>query len=125
MSLTPEQAKALISNIGLDEKVIEVVCKNKKLVAKLGSIVEMAGGKADKTQGNLLYTLSTKLPPTQDPWVKSFVDSIMNGKWNRVMQVDEAIDFLKLKLIQHGDTYVINQDEFDLATGVGINVTDE
>jgi hypothetical protein len=49
MSLTPEQAKALISNIGLDEKVIEVVCKNKKLVAKLGSIVEMAGGKADKT----------------------------------------------------------------------------
>ena len=49
----------------------------------------------------------------------------MNGKWNRVMQVDEAIDFLKLKLIQHGDTNVINQDEFDLATGVGINVTDE
>ena len=85
MSITPEQAKALIANIGLDEKVIEVVCKNKKLVAKLGSIIEMAGGKSDKNQGNLLYALSTKLPPTQDPWVKSFVDSIMSGKWSKVM----------------------------------------
>jgi len=41
----------------------------------------MAGGKATKTQGNLLYALSTKLPPTQDDFTKNFVENIMNDKW--------------------------------------------
>jgi len=44
----------------------------------------MAGGKADKTQGNLLYALSTKLPPTLDQYTKSFVDCIMQNKWAKV-----------------------------------------
>ena len=35
--------------ISLDEKVIASITKNKKVDAKLGAIVDMAGGKADKT----------------------------------------------------------------------------
>lgn len=50
--------------IGLDEKVIKAISGNKKVVTKLSAIVDMAGGKAEKAQGNLLYSLSTKLPPT-------------------------------------------------------------
>ena len=62
--MEPAQAKEVFSKINLDEKVIDSIIKNKKVVAKLTNIIALAGGSAEKTQGNLLYTLSTKLPPT-------------------------------------------------------------
>ena len=61
-----DQAIATFAVIQLDEKVIDSIRKNKKVVAKLSHIIQLAGGKSDKAQGNLLYALSTKLPPTQD-----------------------------------------------------------
>ena len=70
--------------INLDEKVIASISKNKKVVAKLTNIIGLAGGKSEKGQGNLLYALSTKLPLTQEPWVKHFVDQIMQNKWTKV-----------------------------------------
>ena len=48
----------------------------------------------------------------------------MANKWNRVMQIDEAIEFLKSKLASVGASYVIDQKEFDYASGVGIVVTE-
>jgi hypothetical protein len=47
----------LEASINLDEKLITDICKNKKIVAKLSAIIELAGGKADKLQGNLLFVL--------------------------------------------------------------------
>jgi hypothetical protein len=64
-----EEVKHKFESINLDPKVIESISKNKKLVARLALIVDLAGGKADKSQGNLLYTISSKLPPTQDPYI--------------------------------------------------------
>ena len=54
----------ILAAIKLDEKDIANISKNKKIVAKLTSIIQLAGGKAEKLQGNLLYALSTKLPPS-------------------------------------------------------------
>jgi hypothetical protein len=48
----------------------------------------------------------------------------MANKWNRVMQIDEAIEFLKAKLASVGSSYVIDQKEFDFASGVGIVITE-
>ena len=110
--------------INLDEKVIDSIRKNKKVVAKLTNIIQIAGGKADKAQGNLLYALSTKLPPSQDPWVNSFVEQIMSNNWTKMMQLEEAITFMKEKLAANGDKYVVDKKEFELASGVGINVTE-
>lgn len=120
-----EQAKTLFAAINLDEKVIAVIIKNKKLVAKLGNIVTIAGGKAEKSQGNLLYALSTKLPPTQDAYVESFVAQIMNNNWTKVMQLEEGIEFLKARLVKEGGEYKINQKEFEDASGVGVVVTED
>jgi Glutaminyl-tRNA synthetase, non-specific RNA binding region part 1 len=33
-------------------------------VTRLSNVVDLAGGNASKTQGNLLYNLATKLPLT-------------------------------------------------------------
>lgn len=40
------------------------------------------------------------------------------------MQIDEAIEFLKAKLASVGSNYVIDQKEFDFASGVGIVITE-
>ena len=40
------------------------------------------------------------------------------------MQIDEAIEFLKSKLAAVGSNYVIDQNEFDFASGVGVVVTE-
>ena len=120
-----EDSKKLFQAIELDDKVIESISKNKKVVAKLSNIIGLAGGKAEKTQGNLLYALSTKLLPTQDGYTQSFVDCIMSKKWTKVQQLEEAIAFLKSKLSAEGDKYVINQAEFEEASGVGIVCTEE
>ena len=119
-----EEVKHKFEAINLDPKVIESISKNKKLVARLALIVDLAGGKADKSQGNLLYTISSKLPPTQDPYIQSFVDLVMKNKWTKVLQIDEAIAFLKEKLAASGASYVIEQETFEAASGVGINITD-
>jgi|LauGreDrversion4_2_1035121.scaffolds.fasta_scaffold4515178_1 hypothetical protein len=44
-----EEVKHKFEAINLDSKVIESMSKNKKLVARLAQIVDLAGGKADKT----------------------------------------------------------------------------
>jgi hypothetical protein len=85
----------------------------------------MAGGKAEKAQGNLLYTLSTKLPPSMDKYTQTFVDCIMANKWARVMNIDEAIAYVKEKLQSVGDEYTIDLKDFELASGAGIDVTEE
>lgn len=48
----------------------------------------------------------------------------MSNKWNRVMQIDEAIEFMKQKLASVGSSYVVDQKDFDFASGVGIVVTE-
>ena len=49
----------------------------------------------------------------------------MLNNWTKVMQIDEAIAFLKEKLATQGDKYVIDKQEFEAASGVGIVVTEE
>ena len=69
----------------MDEKVIPVVMKNKKVSVKLAAIVDMAGGKSTKPQGNLLYKLSAIMPPSGEHFTKDFVACIMADKWTKVM----------------------------------------
>jgi len=120
-----EQAIAKFSVINLDPKVITSFAANKKVTTRLSAMIEMAGGKAEKTQGNLLYTLSTKLPPTQEEYMKSFVEQIMSNNWTKVMQIEEAVAFMKDKLTKEGTSFVIEKKEFETASGVGVTVTDQ
>ena len=117
--------KAKLAAICLDDKVIKTLLQNAKLVTRLASMIEIAGGKATKPQGQFLYKLSAILPPTQDKYTKSFVDNIMQDKWVKELQITEGIEYVKQQLTAKGDQYVIDQAEFDRVSGVGINVTDK
>lgn len=120
-----EDSKAKLAAICLDEKVIKTLLKNANLVKRLTHMIELAGGKATKTQGLLLYKLSAILPPTQDKYTKSFVDNIMADKWSKDLQITEAIEHVKAQLTEKGDVYVVDQAAFDKASGVGIVVTEK
>ena len=113
-----------LAAIQLDEKVIASVMKNKKTTAALVEVIDMAGGKANKTQGQLLYKLSTTLPPTQEKFKKEFVARIMADKWDRVLQLEEGYAFLTEELKKHGEGYKIDSATFEKATGVGVVVSE-
>ena len=120
-----EDANAKLKAINLDDKVIKTLLGNAKLVARLTSMIDLAGGSATKQQGQFLYKLSTVLPPTQDKYTKSFVDNIMAGKWTRELQLTEAIEYVSQQLTAKGDVYVVDQAEFDKASGVGVVVSEK
>lgn len=77
-----EATEAKFSAIELDPKVIKQF-KDPKMIAKLSKMIDLAGGKATKAQGNLLYGIATKVPPTQDAYLKAYVDTVMADKWKR------------------------------------------
>jgi len=76
---------AKLKAIHMDDKKIPETIGNKKLCARLITIIDMAGGKAEKAQGSLLYSLASEkiFPPTQDRFTQTFVDCIMANKWKR------------------------------------------
>ena len=49
----------------------------------------------------------------------------MKNNWNKVMQLDEAIAYVKSKLTAVGASYSVDVKEFEEASGVGIIVTDD
>lgn len=98
--------------------------KNKKTTASLVEVIDMAGGKSNKTQGQLLYKLSTTLPPTQESFKKHFVERIMANKWDKVLQLEEGYVFLTEQLKKHGEGYKLDGAAFEVATGVGVVVSE-
>ena len=61
--------------IGLDPKVVESTLKNKKVTQRLKEVVDFANLKeSNKTLGNLLYGVATKMPETTYHHTKFLVD---------------------------------------------------
>ena len=61
--------------IGLDPKFLESNMKNKKVVTRLSEVIDLAGIKeANKTVGNLLYGIATKMPETTLHHTKYLID---------------------------------------------------
>ena len=76
-----DSAKELFLAIGLDPKVVESTLKNKKVTQRLKEVIELAGIKeANKTVGNLLYGVATKMPETTFIHTKFFIDQVLGDK---------------------------------------------
>jgi glutaminyl-tRNA synthetase len=81
--------------IGLDPKVVESTLKNKKVTHRLKEVVELAGIKeANKTVGNLLYGVATKMPETTFIHTQFLIQHVLNENIQRPLQLDEAIAYL-------------------------------
>lgn len=61
--------------VGLDPKVVENTLKNKKVTQRLQEVLALAGiSSANKTVGNLLYGVATKMPETTFIHTKFLID---------------------------------------------------
>jgi|TARA_B110001450_G_C17582519_1_gene465557 hypothetical protein len=89
-------------------------------------LADLAGNKTEKKEGHMLYELSSRLIkfPSVDPFAKFFVDQIVAKHWLKTMQLEEAILYVTGELKKNGDTWALDVPAFEVATGVGINITE-
>lgn len=105
-------------DIGIADKTVKNILKNSKVSGKLNELLDLGGiTSADKTVGNLLYTLSTKLPIGIDHHAKVLVEFIRDGKIDTPDRLNAAFDSLK------GVEGEADQEKLSIDCGVGVTVT--
>ena len=116
-----------LAAIGIEAGTITNILKNKNVTAKFAEVLDIAEiTTCSKEKGALLYAVATKVKPALQTFLKHFVMMVAQDKWTRVQQLDEGIKWLEAKCKAHGaDMYVVDQAEFDAASGVGVVVTPE
>lgn len=70
--------------------------------------------------GDLLYYLSTKLPPGFEDCERFLVEKVVRGDLARKDQVDAAIAYLK----KFDSRVEVNEEEFNKEAGVGVIVSE-
>ena len=121
-----DTTKELFLAIGIDAKVVDSTLKNKKVTQRLKEVIDLAGIKeANKTVGNLLYGVATKMPETTFHHTKFFIDQVLADKIQRALQLDEGIKYVSEVVRKQGAEAKINQEEFNREAGIGITVSDE
>jgi len=48
----------------------------------------------------------------------------MAKHWSKVMQLEKGMSFVSSELKKNGDTWTLSVAAFEVATGVGINITE-
>jgi hypothetical protein len=118
--------EARLLAIGIEAGTVTNILKNKQVTAKFTEVLDLSElTTCPKEKGALLYAVTTKVKPLLQSYLKYFVQMVVQDKWTRVAQLDEGIKWLDEKAKAHGAEYVINQAEWESATGVGAVVTIE
>lgn len=113
-----------ILSLGLDEKAVKDMEKNKKLKAALLEVAEEAqipASGCDRTVGNLLLMIASKWPSFALAHRPAAAKLVANESIKSNMQLLEAMAFVK-KLAPDEP---LDQAAFEDAAGVGIEVSDE
>ncbi|CAE5963402.1 unnamed protein product [Arabidopsis arenosa] len=124
MSVKDENSKKsmeLFLKIGLNEKTASnTIENNKKLMSDLTAIIYEAGASdgCDKTTGNLLYCVATRLPISARMNRSDLIKCIMSFKLPA--QRNAAI-----KYFEDIESKDFNMNEFEEACGVGVDVSAE
>lgn len=107
-------------DIGIAPNTVTNILKNSKVSAKLKELLDLGEIQtADKSVGNLLYLLSTKMPVNIDQHSKFLVEYIRDGK---ITTPDRLTAGFKSLQSMKKD---VDVSKFDEDTGVGISVTQE
>lgn len=107
----------LLLSIKIPEAEVAKLLKNAKLVARYVKVIIAAGFAetgCEQSKGSLIQKLCQK----DNPQIELIAKYIGNGKISTGEQLDAAIQFTNA-------TKSFNEQEFEIATGVGIVITDE
>ena len=114
-----------LKNIGLDQTQIKNILKGKTTLINLLKTLDCAKvitceKKVDNNYsmqvGNLLYTVSTRLPQSIDHHREYLCLQIINNNIINNIQLEAAIEYLEKKSFGS----VIDQKEFETSSGVGV-----
>ena len=74
-----------LAAIGIEAGTITNILKNKVVTAKFTEVLNLSGlTSCPKEKGALLYAVTTKVKPVQQPFLVNFVQMVVQDKWNRV-----------------------------------------
>lgn len=107
----------LLLSIKIPEAEVAKLLKNAKLVARYVKVIIAAGFAetgCEQSKGSLIQKLCQK----DNPQIELIAKYIGNGKISTGEQLDAAIQFTNT-------TKSFNEQEFEIATGIGIVITDE
>ncbi|TID22521.1 hypothetical protein CANINC_003296 [Pichia inconspicua] len=125
--MSVEKLTQLFGKVGFEDKKIKEIVKNAKVSSSLAEVIEKAGLlsesatlPAEKHQIALLHHLSTLLKGKKVDGIERIAKGITNGILTSNLQVSEALKYVES---HPGDNF--NQADFELASGVGQEVSPE
>ncbi|KAK4303860.1 hypothetical protein Pmani_024160 [Petrolisthes manimaculis] len=106
--------------LGLSDQKVKETMKNESLTVILADIVDQAQGKGElnKSVGNLLYSLGTKLPRQFHTRLPLLVEYVARAQINQEAKLTAAIKFVRDHALKD-----FNTAEFEKACGVGVEVS--
>jgi len=123
--MDPDKMITKFQKIGLTESKAKETIKNKTLSTNLSQVIDMTGDvDISGTQGTLLYHVASKTKPQVWQLVPFLVSYIMENKLDNELRLSAGIDYL-LRLPPGSNLSDVDKEQFDLAAGVGVEVTDE
>ena len=92
---------------------------------KFMEVLDFCGATYDcsKEKGALLEGVAMRTKPVHAPYLKTMTMFVVNDKWLKAAQLDEAIKWIEAMVKKHGQGYELDEEELEKATGVGIVVT--
>ncbi|KAK3873248.1 hypothetical protein Pcinc_021721 [Petrolisthes cinctipes] len=106
--------------LGLSDQKVKETLKNKSLTVILADIIDQAQGKGElnKSVGNLLYTLGTKLQRQFHTHLPLLVEYVARAQINQEAKLTAAIKFVEDHAMKD-----FNTAEFEKTCGVGVEVS--
>lgn len=115
-----EELVELLKNVGLTDKRIDEVCKNKKVSKSFSEIISEGGiTKADEKQIALLHSLAVDSKGNEVPRRDLITKGILDGRLTSNLQVGEALKYIK----ENAET--ANVEGLNKHAGVGVEVSEE
>lgn len=126
---TEDDLCALFAQIGFEDKKIKEIIKNNKVSNSLFKIINISNGKAssspspiEKSELLLFHQLATLLKGKEneldDSDLEIICDNIKNKNLTSNLQVSEALKYIETAT-------PLNMDDFKVASGIGIKLSDE
>ncbi|KAK3873045.1 hypothetical protein Pcinc_021915 [Petrolisthes cinctipes] len=111
-----------LKSLGLSDQKVKETLKNESLTVILADIVDQAQGKGElnKSVGNLLYNLGTKLPRQFHTRLPLLVEYVARAQINQEAKLTAAIKFVQDHAMKE-----FNTAEFEKACGAGVEVSQD
>ena len=108
--------------VGIDEKQIVDILKNKKVCESIEKVLAFANAATlDKKRGNLLYAVATKITPSIEDFRERLTKYVVDEKIANSNHLDYTIAFIDAAIKKEGELSVENLES---SCAIGVILSD-